>query len=259
MTRKNATVSLFVSIVIGAAGIAGGGVIGHWSFDTDFTDSSSSNNDLTVGVGPATITTTAGEHAFGGGALDLDSTTSNQRYLDLTNPITFGATDAWSVAFWARHRPGNDGRTGMIIGDRTSTDFIWIPRDGAVDGLRYRNTSNNNADYVTPPAGVEAAGVYHHFAVIADGTGNVEVFYDNASLGSTSIATTFKITSVGQAFNQNTQSMNGQIDELYIFDEAIDSDVVNSLFANNQVPEPSGLLLGATAAVCGLVIRRRQR
>ena len=219
------------------AGSLKAGLLAHYSFDTDFSDASGNGNDLVAGLGTPSLTTTVGEYAFGGGALDLDSTISNQVYLNLTNPITFGATDAWSVAFWARHRPGNDGRTGMIVGDLTAADFIWIPRDGAIAGLRFRNSASGNADYTTPPAGVEPAGVYHHYAVVADGAGNLEVFYDNASLGTMAMATNFDITSVGQAFNQATQSMNGQIDELYIYNEAIDSAKINELFAATSGPD----------------------
>lgn len=213
------------------------GLLAYYSFDSDFTDGSGNGNDLAVGAGTPAISATAGEHQFGGGALDLNSTTGDQHYLNLGTGLSFGSGDAWSVAFWARHRPGNDGRVGMIVGDLTSSDFIWIPRDGAVDGVRFRNSAGADADYTTPPAGVEPAGVYHHWAVIADGAGNIEVYYDNASLGSQPITTSLDITSVGQGFNQNTQSMNGQIDELYIYDEAIDAAKVNDLFTGNTGPD----------------------
>lgn len=69
-----------------------------------------------------------------------------------------------------------------------------------------------------------------------DASGNVEVFYDNASLGTIAIATNFDITSVGQGFNAPLQSMNGQIDELYIYNEAIDSAKINELFGSTSGP-----------------------
>lgn len=214
---------------------ASAGLLAYYPFDADFTDASGNGNDLTVGAGTPAITAIAGEFASGTGALDLNSTISNQHYLNLTTPISFAANEAWSVSFWVRHRPGNDGRAGMIAGDLTSSDFIWVPRDGVVDGFRFRNSSGQNADYTSPPAGVEPAGVYHHWVVVANGSGSVEVFYDNVSLGSKNLTTTLEITSIGQAFNQNTQSMNGQIDELHIYDEAIDTAKIAELFG-----EPSG-------------------
>ena len=212
-------------------------LLAYYPFDEGFLDVSGNGNDLAAASGTPSITAAAGEFVVGGGALDIDSTTGSQEYLNFAVPISFGAGDPWSVVFWARHRPGNDGRTGMIVGDLTNTDFIWIPRDGAVDGIRFRNSSGQNADYNTPPAGVEPAGAYHHFAVVADGTGRVEIYYDNTSLGTRSIATTFAITSVAQAFNQTTQSMNGQIDELHIFDEAITAAKVDELFSGSDDPD----------------------
>jgi len=239
---------------------AGASVLAYYSFDNDFTDGSGNGNNLTgpvtSGGATATITSTSGEHMFGGGAADFNSALAGAARLDLTSTLNFSASDTWSVAFWARHRPGNDGRTGMVVGDLTARDFIWIPRDGAVDGIRFRNSLTGDADFITPPGGVEPAGDFHHFAVVADGAGNVEVYYDNASLGSIAYDTTFDITSVGQGFNQTTQSMNGQIDELYIYDEAIDGTTVDALFTNT-IPEPS------SAALLGLgvlfVLRRKRR
>ena len=226
-------------------------LIAHYSFNSDFTDESGNANHLTGGFGTPRISTTAGEFALGGGALDLDSTTSNKEYLKLTTPITFGAGDPWSVAFWARHRPGNDGRAGMIVGDLTSTDFIWIPRDGVVDGIRFRSSSGENADYNID---VQPAGVFHHWALIADGVGSIEVYYDNASLGAQSSDTTLTITSVGHAFNSAVHSMNGQIDELYLYDDAIDAAKINTLFL--RVPEPNTLILLGSGCLI-LLFRRR--
>ncbi|MDB4373964.1 PEP-CTERM sorting domain-containing protein [Akkermansiaceae bacterium] len=48
--------------------------------------------------------------------------------------------------------------------------------------------------------------------------------------------------------------MNGQIDELYIYDEAIDSARVNELFTG--VPVPSSLGLLGLASV--MLLRRRR-
>ncbi|MDB4578924.1 hypothetical protein N9105_06415 [Akkermansiaceae bacterium] len=54
-----------------------GALLAYYPFDTDFSDASGKGNDLAAGLGVPTVTTTTGEHAFGGGALDLNSTISN--------------------------------------------------------------------------------------------------------------------------------------------------------------------------------------
>jgi hypothetical protein len=261
---NRAAVALIAAIFTLAAGDAAqAGVLAHWSFDSDFTDSSGTGNDLTTAAGTPTITSAAGEFVFGGGALDLDSTISNQEHLVLDNQITFGASQAWSVTFWGQRRTNTDDRTGMILGDLTSRDFIWTPADGGgVQGLRFRSSNNTNADY----SGITDDNAFHHWAVIGDGAGNVEVYRDNTSLGTVPIATTFDITNVGHAFNATTQSYDGQLDEIYIFDEAIDAATVDSLFRLNElpsssaaVPEPATATLLLLGGVVGLLLRRQRR
>jgi hypothetical protein len=240
---------------IGALGLlpvaAPAALLAHYPFDAGFADASGSGNDLTVGANTPTITSAGGEFVFGGGALDLDSTTSTSEYLDLQAPLVFGASEAWSVTFWARRRAGTDNRTGMVVGDSSNNaDFIWVPNNpSVVEGLRFRNSGGDSADF----SGITDDNQFHHWAVIADGAGTVTVFRDNISLGSGPIDTTFSITSVGQAFTSPIQSFDGQIDELYIFDEALSTSDVNAIY--NGIPEPSAALL---VALGGMALFRRR-
>ena len=237
---------------------ASAGVIAHYSFDSDYTDSSASGNDLTKvenGGGAASITST--DVKFGVGALDVVSTTGNEAYLNLASPIAMGASDAWSVAFWARRSPGSDDRQGMVLGDTSnSTDFIWLSNNSRqVRGLRFRNSDNVTSDFgVFEPDGDDFA--YHHYAVTADGAGSITVYYDGADAGTKSASGAFSITSVAAAYNATTHTLNGQMDELYVFDEAIDAAAVDSLYSSNVVPEPATMGLFALG---GLAILRRRR
>jgi len=232
-------------------------VIAHWSFDTDFTDSSVSGNDLSISAGAPSITTTPGEWRFGGGAVDFTSTTSNAEHLALETAINLAAGDAWSVSFWARRRPGTDKTSGMVLGDLTRNGFIWTPDvGGAVSGggLRFRNSSGASSDFKN----IDDDHEYHHWVVIADGNGAITVYRDNVLLGSQSASTTFDITNVGHAYSATKQSYNGQIDELYVFDGAVGADVVNSLYTTNQVPEPTTFMLLTLSLTSQLARRRSQ-
>jgi hypothetical protein len=216
--------------------------IAHYSFDTDFRDASGNGNDLVIAAGSPSITTNVGEHCFGGGALDLASTTANQSYLRPGTSFVFAADQPWSVAFWGRRRPGTDKRTGMVVGKvSNSSDFIWTPDNPSqVQGIRFRNSSGGNADF----GGIPDDNQFHHWAVVADGKGNVTAYRDNTHLGTLARTTTFAIEAVGHAYNSMVHSYDGQIDELYIFDEAIDTDTIDLLYrSNGKTPDEGTLLL----------------
>ena len=215
--------------------------IAHYAFDTDFRDSSGNGNALAIGSGSPSITTNAGEHCFGGGALDLASTISDQSYLSPATSFVFAADQPWSVAFWGRRRPGTDKRTGMVVGNvGNRNDFIWTPNNSSVvQGLRFRNSSGGNADF----AGISDDHQFHHWVVVADGEGNVTAYRDNTPLGAQARATTFLIDGVGHAYNSTIHSYDGQIDELYIFDESIDPNTIDLLYRTNGEAPPKGTLL----------------
>ena len=232
-------------------------LVAYYSFDEDFTDGSGNGNDLTaVQSGGATvgISNTTGEFVFGGGAANFSSTTSNAAFLELETTISFGAAEAWSVAFWVRRAAGSDNRQGMVLGQEgNATDFFWASDNAAqVQGMRFRSAENTNADF----GGHPDDGDFHHWVLISDGAGTISAYRDNVQQTDASSNGSINITTIGHAFNQVIHSMNGQIDELYIFDDAIDSAVVESLFTSNVIPEPSTLAL---VGLVGLLVLRRKR
>ena len=258
MTRKQTgklvlLVAAVLAIALGQTTHAG--VIAHWTFDSDFSDSSPSNNDLSVGGSDPVITTTAAEWKHGGGAADFD----NNDWLTLATTLNFTASDPWSVSFWGKRHASAAAADGMVIGEiGNNQSFIWTPDNPNVArGLRFRNVSGANADYT----GFPDDHAYHHWVVVADGSGNIEVYRDNISLGSQTPTggTAFNASGVGHAYGGTAQVYYGQLDELYVFDEAISSDVVASLYGANQVPEPSTLLLAAVALSITAMSRRRRR
>ena len=218
---------LCVSLVA-AATQAESALLAYFPFDSDFNDASGNGNHLSIVEGAPTIVTDEGSFVFGRGALETLSSVTDRSYLELAEPLTFAADAAWSVAFWARRSAGSDDRQGMVVGDTANAqDFIWLSNNPAqVQGLRFRSTDNSNFNYDVGPDD----GAWHHWALAADGTGNLTVYRDNVLLGSSAGTTSFSLKNVAHAYNTMVHSMNGQIDELHIYDEEIDAAMVEGLF-----------------------------
>ena len=231
--------------------------IAHYTFDNTFNDSSTSMNHLSVASGTPGFTSTAGEFAFGGAGLDTDGT--NNEWLALNSPITFSNTDAWTISFWGRRRTGADFRAGMIAGEvGTGVDFIWIPDN--FQGFRFRSSTNNTEDFVAPKD-----DVLRHFALVADGAGNLDLYINGVFSESESGNTSFELANIAHGFNQTIHSLDGNIDEFFVFDEALDATQIANLQQFNNIngaaiPEPATWaiwgMLGAVAVCFGLYHRR---
>lgn len=229
-------------------------ILAHYSFDSDFTDGSGNGNDLTTSSGTPNITSSAGETAFGGGALNLDQS-GTQEHLQIGSSFSFNGTTPWSVAWWGQRSSSSLGSQGMIAGTiANSSDFIWTPDNpSVVQGIRVRHTTSDQVD----SGGIIDDNAFHHWAVSYDGLGNLTIWRDNASLGTSGFSGNLDMTHVGAGTATINNSFFGQIDELYIFDEAIDGATVDSLFTSNTVvPEPGSLAL---LAFGGLALIRRRR
>lgn len=244
-------------------------VVAHYSFDTDFTDSSGNGYHGTAFDGNsdsdtagATITNTAGEFVFGGGAASF---TAERDWIDI--PLqAFADGEAYSVSFWARDLAhGTSALGGMVIGQPgNSSSFIWI--DSAAGGLRWRSLSdaaNHQADF-----SFGNDGAWHHYVVIAGDFADadsvvdeIRLYRDNVLIGTDDgNVTTFNFDAIGEAFHTNNDlDFEGQIDEVWIFDEAIDEDMINRLYSNNLVPEQDTYqLLGFGLLSLGLLWWRRR-
>jgi hypothetical protein len=234
--KPSPLVPTFAPLVLAAASLPlRADLLAYYPFDADFHDASGNNNHLTIAEGEPSIIQSEGDFIFGGGALDTDSTIADREFLELTNPITFAAEDAWTIAFWARRRAGSDNRQGMVVGDvNNPTDFVWLSDNPSqVQGLRFRSSDNTNFNF---EIGADDAQ-WHHWALVTDGTGHLSLYRDNTFVGTETSTTTFSLRNVAQAYNSNVHSMNGQIDELYLYNEALDEATIASLFLGTAASE----------------------
>ncbi len=257
---KSPAAGLFAALLVLPAHAA---VLAHYSFDTDYSDSSGNARHGTLTdtgtTGNSGIVTTAGDHVFGGGAMNFSS---DRDYVDIPE-ASFASGLSYTIAFWARKTEGDTGdraQWDMVIGDRNITNFfIALGDTTGPTGLRWRgaltagNTSNRQADFA-----VSKDYEWHHYAIVASGT-TISLYLDGEFFQTaTGRQTGFTLNTIGDAYTTAANfHFHGQIDEVWVFDEALDAGTVSNLHAfNSVIPEPSVLLI-STAGLLTLLRRRR--
>lgn len=233
-----------------------GAVVRHYSFDTDFTDSSGNGQDGTltdVGtVGNSMITTTAGTYMFGGGAMDF----SDDRDYIAVPSLTFGSGSAYTISFWAQ-KDDAARDWNMAIGQRDNTSFFIAPRGSANNTLRWRSsdsTAGRQEDF-----SVTSDTDWHHYAVVASGT-TISLYLDGGFVSSgTGKQTGFIVDTIGEAYTSaNDFDFQGRIDEVWILNEAADATTISNLHSfNSLVPEPSSTIFFGVAGLLFILRRRR--
>ncbi|WP_035602657.1 LamG-like jellyroll fold domain-containing protein [Haloferula sp. BvORR071] len=222
------------------------GVYAHYSFDTDYSDTSGNAHNGTLvdngTVGNSGITSTAGDFKFGAGAMNFHA---DRDYIDLGATKAFGSGTPYTIAFWAKKAPGDTGDAAtwdMVIGDRSQTGFFIALNDSSGAGLRWRSvdsTAARQADFT-----LTKDYLWHHYAIVGSGT-TITLYVDGQLSGTpaTGKQTGFQFNTIGEAYPTNDFDFNGQLDEVWIFDEALNAAAVSALFQSNDataVPPYSG-------------------
>jgi hypothetical protein len=212
------------------------GVWAHYPFDTGYEDSSGNARDGTLtdvgATGNSGIITSTGDFKFGGGAMNF----SADRDFVAVPAKTFSSGVAYTIAFWARKTAGDTGQSAdwdMVIGDANNTNFFIALNDVTGTGLRWRsssNTADRQADFA-----VTKDYDWHHYEVVASGT-TITLYVDGTLFGSDlNNLTGFTYNAIGEAYTAASDfDFNGQIDEVWIFDEALTAARIAALYDTND-------------------------
>ena len=229
------------------------GVVAHYTFDTDYSDSSGNDfhgaaydGDYDGDTGGVSITNTAGESMFGGGAANF---TAERDWVQIPEQLYNSGND-YTLSFWARDL--SDSSTGGMVlgqaeGDHPDWFFLWIWNDY----FRWRGSgraSDNPAREADFP--IVRDNEWHHWTLVAgdadsDGTvDDVSLYRDTVLLGTAPDKLTgFIIDAIGSAYADTLDfDFEGQIDEVWIFDRALTTDEINLLYTANG--EAGGTLPG---------------
>ncbi|MCW1886341.1 hypothetical protein OKA04_16505 [Luteolibacter flavescens] len=221
------------------------GVWAHYSFDTSFDDVSGNNRHGTLTdngtLGNSGIISTPGDFKFGNGAMNFHA---DRDFIAIPSK-TFGSGLSYTVAFWARKSPGDTGGASqwdMVIGQRDNANHFIGLNDASGTGMRWRGSSNaadREANF-----GVPLDYDWHHYAIVAYGS-TITLYLDGQFFGTVGGKQTgFIIDTIGEAYTAAADyDFNGQIDEVWIFEDALGPDKISSLYLSND-PDAGGPYAG---------------
>ena len=233
-----------VVLTIGlTTGAANAELVGHWTFDTDFGDSSGNGYDgssITPNdCGPCTDGATIATKAkFGAGSLAVDTgdgvavMTSDQFYSEFT--------DALSVTAWvaADREPLFGGDYGFIIGKGEDTVFQLETR--TADTLSFQVTTQDGSDARidgTTPVEFLDDGEFHHLAgVYSPEEGTTTFYIDGEIIGdgfaSDELTVNRQPVWIGHDPQQASEGWGGLIDDVALFNHALTEEEVLDIFEN---------------------------
>lgn len=208
----------------------------HYPFDTDYSDTSGNARHGTLTdngtAGNSGIISSPGDFKFGSGAMNFHS---DRDFIAIPSK-TFGSGSAYTIAFWARKAPGDTGQAtewDMVLGQRDNTNFFIALNDTSGTGMRWRSSSNaadRQADFAVPKD-----YDWHHYVLTASGT-TITLYLDGQLFATaTGKQTGFIIDTIGEAYTSSSDyDFNGQIDEVWIFDETLTAERVSALYQSND-------------------------
>ncbi|MEX2187782.1 MAG: LamG-like jellyroll fold domain-containing protein [Pirellulales bacterium] len=237
----------------------------YYSFDNSanvMADSRGLNNGTLQGAA------TQGAGRFGAGSLQLDSDFDWGQVAAPT--VDIKPTDTLAVSVWVSRTDGNASEV-VSLGDHyglrmNANGTVHFFQDVAVTGSGWAGLTTNVA---VPTEVVPADGSWHHIVaqnttdhlevwidgVFAHGAG--AVLYETRPIDYAELGTDLFIGRHGNG--GTTLDFGGRIDELRIFNGTLTDGEIQSLYANNAVPEPSTWMLAATALLFVAPRLRRRR
>ena len=241
---------LMVMAWAGAATSASAGLVAHWPGDGNTDElvagrNASLNNGATYGPG------------FVGQAFSLDG--SNDFVSVADDPAWTLGTNAFTVSLFVKFdavRSGSSGQLPNVFighdnGGGATNKWIFYATANAL----YFHANGNGSVFLSPGANFSpVVDEWTHVAITR--SGNVFTFYANGGpLGTANSSVNIPNPTVPLTFGQaeGLGYLNGSLDDVRIYDEALDSDAITAL-AN--IPEPTtGMAI--VLAIGGLLHRRR--
>ena len=232
--------------------------IGHWTFDTDATDSSGNNYHGTLTNGAA-IDTTGATNQVGEGKLSVDGTND---YLDLSSHVgSFQNLTEGTVSAWVYAESSSTGAIFSVADSGDSDSRFTLGRSGAGRVQLYVREGASQLFFAESTATEIPLNTWTHVAVSVDDSGN-RIFINGSQLtggdltyytGSSSTSTFFDdvpdldFMAWGTDNSSSSYIFEGLIDEGRIYDTPLTASQIASL--SNDPPQITSNSGGATANI----------
>jgi len=256
---KNCTIllALFAAFGLSMAPTASAGLIHHYKLDettgTTAGDSAGSVN--------GTLTYYTGGSAFSfdddgvTGKVDdaLQFTHSKRQVVVLPDDtFTFGTSD-YTIATWVKRSSIGD-RNGIwgqasTAGSAAGSAWAQFSADNTVRWLEDKGSGHEDVNSIGT---IMADDTWHHLAFVREGA-TISLYIDGSFDNSSTDSGTFDMygddgTHIGEnnAAPGSDRSLDGALDDFQVYDQALTSGEVASLYNNpgSVIPEPSSFVLG---------------
>ncbi len=160
---------------------------------------------------------------------------------------TLAGTSNFTISAWVRVA---SALTGNILWASRNNDFSYRVNLGLISGRPYAQVQNGSSNnYAVFPTNTISANTWTHFCMVLS-SNTLKLFVNNSSVGSVSAAATdssIALSTIGaRGYNSSGNvdlHLDGQLDDVAVFDYALNSGQRSALYSNNVYTAPKALWL----------------